>query len=171
MSTRRLTQLSLFAALIFIAVKFLGIHVGVQFVHLGNALIVIAVLLFGFWEGFLAGAVGLALSDIIGGYAATFWIYTIEALIMCAVVYGLAHFVYKDQMTKGNLLVVALGAAVIKIVMNLLRYTIVGLVASDLPLGPAFALASAKIIGTFGTSLATLIAVPLLYPIFKRLVK
>ena len=41
---RRLIEVSLFAALILVSVQFLRIQVGPQFVHLGNALVVIAVL-------------------------------------------------------------------------------------------------------------------------------
>ena len=45
--TRELVELSLYAALIIVTVQFIRIPFGPQFVHLGNALVVIAVLIFG----------------------------------------------------------------------------------------------------------------------------
>ena len=47
LSTRQLIELSLYAALIIISVQFLRIPVGPQFIHLGNALVVLAVLIYG----------------------------------------------------------------------------------------------------------------------------
>ena len=47
LTTRQLVELSLYAALIFISVQFLRIPLGAQFVHFGNALVVVAVLLYG----------------------------------------------------------------------------------------------------------------------------
>ena len=44
---RELVELSLYAALIIVSVQFIRIPFGPQFVHLGNALVVIAVLIFG----------------------------------------------------------------------------------------------------------------------------
>ena len=44
--TRELVILSLYAALIIVSVQFIRIPFGSQFVHLGNALVVIAVLIF-----------------------------------------------------------------------------------------------------------------------------
>lgn len=44
---RSLTEVSLFAALICVVVFFIRIPFGSQFVHLGNALVVVGVLLFG----------------------------------------------------------------------------------------------------------------------------
>lgn len=49
--TRELVELSLYAALIIVSVQFIRIPFGPQFVHLGNALVVIAVLIFGARKG------------------------------------------------------------------------------------------------------------------------
>ena len=49
--TRELVELSLYAALIIVSVQFIRIPFGAQFVHLGNALVVIAVLIFGARKG------------------------------------------------------------------------------------------------------------------------
>ena len=52
--TRELVELSLYAALIIVSVQFIRIPFGPQFVHLGNALVVIAVLIFGARKGALS---------------------------------------------------------------------------------------------------------------------
>ena len=44
-NTRELVGLSLYAALIIVTVQFIRIPFGPQFVHLGNALVVIAILI------------------------------------------------------------------------------------------------------------------------------
>lgn len=62
-------ELSLYASLIFIAVQLLRIPVGAQFVHLGNALVVVAVLLYGSKEAALVASLGLGIFDILNGYA------------------------------------------------------------------------------------------------------
>ena len=72
--TRELVELSLYAALIIVSVQFIRIPFGPQFVHLGNALVVIAVLIFGARKGALVATVGLGLFDIFNGYAAEVWI-------------------------------------------------------------------------------------------------
>lgn len=94
---RRLIEVSLFAALILVSVQFLRIQVGPQFVHLGNALVVIAVLVFGSGFGALAAALGLGLFDIFNGYAAEVWITILESLLVCYVL----HLVYEKAM-KAN---------------------------------------------------------------------
>ena len=85
--TRELVILSLYAALIIVSVQFIRIPFGPQFVHLGNALVVIAVLIFGARKGALVATVGLGLFDIFNGYAAEVWITILESLIVCYVLY------------------------------------------------------------------------------------
>ena len=82
--TRELVELSLYAALIIVSVQFIRIPFGAQFVHLGNALVVIAVLIFGARKGALVATVGLGLFDIFNGYAEV-WITILESLIVCYV--------------------------------------------------------------------------------------
>lgn len=74
LTTRQLVELSLYAALIFVSVQCLRIPMGAQFVHFGNALVVVAVLLYGSRLGALVAAVGLGLFDVLNGYAAEVWI-------------------------------------------------------------------------------------------------
>lgn len=168
---RRLIEVSLFAALILVSVQFLRIQVGPQFIHLGNALVVVAVLIFGSGFGALAATLGLGLFDIFNGYAAEVWITILESLIVCYVL----HLVYEKAMKSNDkssyIFAVGLIAAVTKIILNLFKYTLINSLVGGLTLFPAIAGALTKIAGTFGTSVVTVIAVPILYPVFKRIVQ
>ncbi|HEK9074376.1 TPA: ECF transporter S component [Streptococcus equi subsp. zooepidemicus] len=172
MTSKRLTdqiELSLFAALIFISVELLRIPVGTQFIHLGNALVVVAVLLYGARRAALVAAIGLGLFDMINGYAAVVWITVLEALVVCY----LLHVIYEKLLKSVDkpMIIVAIGllAAVAKLVMNLVKYSLIAYFVAQLPLSVALWAALGKIGGSLGTALVTVIAVPLLYPVFKQL--
>ena len=70
-----------------------------------------------------------------------------------------------------NIIIIGVIAAVTKIILNFVKYTIINSVVAALPLNAAMVLALTKIGGTFGTSVVTIIAVPLLYPVFKRILQ
>ncbi|HEK9113947.1 TPA: ECF transporter S component, partial [Streptococcus equi subsp. equi] len=172
MTSKRLTdqiELSLFAALIFISVELLRIPVGAQFIHLGNALVVVAVLLYGARRAALVAAIGLGLFDMINGYAAVVWITVLEALVVCY----LLHVIYEKLLKSVDkpMIIVAIGllAAAAKLVMNLVKYSLIAYFGAQLPLSVALWAALGKIGGSLGTALVTVIAVPLLYPVFKQL--
>ncbi|AEJ25244.1 hypothetical protein GBL85_07315 [Streptococcus equi] len=162
-------ELSLFAALIFISVELLRIPVGAQFIHLGNALVVVAVLLYGARRAALVAAIGLGLFDMINGYAAVVWITVLEALVVCY----LLHVIYEKLLKSVDkpMIIVAIGllAAAAKLVMNLVKYSLIAYFGAQLPLSVALWAALGKIGGSLGTALVTVIAVPLLYPVFKQL--
>lgn len=168
---RTLTVLSLYAALIFLSIQVFRIPIGPQFIHFGNALVLVGLLLFGAGPGLLAAAVGLAIFDILNGYAAVAWITVLESGIVALVVY----LVFEKILRKKDSLPIIAGIAVLgaatKIVVNLVKYTITGVMGANLTWDASFVLAAGKILGTFGSALATIIAVPLLYPIFKRLLQ
>ena len=171
--TRELVELSLYAALIIVSVQFIRIPFGPQFVHLGNALVVIAVLIFGARKGALVATVGLGLFDIFNGYAAEVWITILESLIVCYVLYLVFEKLLKSNDKMANIIIIGVIviAAVTKIILNFVKYTIINSVVAALPLNAAMVLALTKIGGTFGTSVVTIIAVPLLYPVFKRILQ
>lgn len=168
---RTLTLLSLYAALIYLSIQFFRIPVGPQFIHFGNALVLVGLLLFGAGSGFLAAAVGLAIFDILNGYAAVAWITVLESGIVALVVYVVFEKILRKRDGISNLIFIAVLGAVTKIIINLIKYTITGMLGASLSLDASFWLAVTKIVGTFGSALATIIAVPILYPVFKGLLK
>lgn len=170
-TTRQLVETSLFAALIFLSIQFFRIPVGAQFIHFGNALVVVGVLLFGAKRGAVAASIGIAIFDILNGYASEVWLIVLESIIVCYVLYLVYEKGLKAKDSLQNIVIAGIVAALVKIVLNLLKYTLTSVIVGNLPLATAFLTAIAKITGTFGSSLATVIAVPILYPILKRLIK
>lgn len=169
LTTRQLVELSLYAALILISVQFLRIPLGAQFVHVGNALVVVAVLLYGSKLAGLVAAVGLGLFDLLNGYAAVVWITILESLIVCLVL----HFVFEKGMkskdTSKNVVIVGIVAAITKIISNLIKYTLMNSLVGGLSFPVAVTTAIVKIGGTFGSAVVTVVATPLLYPVLKRI--
>ena len=169
--TRELVELSLYAALIIVSVQFIRIPFGPQFVHLGNALVVIAVLIFGARKGALVATVGLGLFDIFNGYAAEVWITILESLIVCLVLYLVFEKLLKSNDKMANIIIAGVIAAVTKIILNFFKYMLINTMVASLPLKAAMLASLIKIGGTFGTSVVTIIAVPLLFPVFKRILR
>jgi len=170
----RLKQLvfaGLFAAIIFIGISVLRIPlpaiVGRPFIHFGNILTVLAVMLLGFNYGTMAGAVGLGLFDILNGYAATSWLTILEAIILAAMVdLSFRSIGYaEDRLVK--LYWVSLVAGLTKIVTSWCTGVIEALMV-----GTSFKVA---MIGAFTSLLAAtvnavacVILVPLLYRLLVR---
>ncbi|MTB63836.1 hypothetical protein GGG87_02255 [Streptococcus sp. zg-86] len=171
LTTRQLVELSLYAALILITVQFLRIPLGSQFVHLGNALVVIAVLLYGSKIGALVATIGLGLFDMLNGYAAVAWVTILESLIVCFVLHLVFEKIMHSNDATHHIILVGVVAAMTKIVSNLVKYTLINSVIGGLQLQVAIGGAVVKISGTIGTALVTVVAVPLLYPILKRIIR
>ncbi|MFR2165406.1 MAG: ECF transporter S component [Streptococcus salivarius] len=169
--TRELVELSLYAALIIVSVQFIRIPFGFQFVHMGNALLRFAVLIFGARKGCASRNSRVRAIDIFNGYAAEVWITILESLIVCYVLYLVFEKFLKSNDKMANIIIIGVIAAVTKIILNFVKYTIINSVVAALPLNAAMVLALTKIGGTFGTSVVTIIAVPLLYPVFKRILQ
>ena len=85
-NTRDITKIAIMAALVFVATYLIKIPSLNGYVHLGDSMIFIAVLLLGSKKGALAGGLGAALCDLLSGYMQyiipTFFIKLIMALIM-----------------------------------------------------------------------------------------
>lgn len=167
---RDITQVGLFAALIFLGIQFFRIPTGTQFVHFANSLVVVGCLIFGSKKGALAASIGLTVFDLLNGYAAEIWSTILESLVVC---WGI-HLVYERLLKSNdrlqNIIGIGILAALIKIVLNLLRYTFLrGMIVGGLSFTPALIAAASAIVGTFGSALFTVVTVPILYPIFKRI--
>lgn len=168
---RDVAETSLFAAVIFVSIYTLRIPIGVQLIHFGNALVVVGVLLFGAKKGTIAAILGLGIFDLLTGYASVAWITILESLIICLLLYIVYEKGLKRNDSLMNIVAVAVLAAVTKIILNLVKYTIIESLVGGLNFGVAFTLAFGKILGSYGTAIATIVAVPILYPIFKQIMK
>ncbi len=114
--TSRLVLSAMLMCLIMIAILFVRIPIPFTqgYVHLGDAVALLAVLVLGWKYGALTAAIGAMMGDIVGGFAAwapwTFVIKGVTALIL-----GIAlNMVYKkENVTKGKVLAVEIIAMVI----------------------------------------------------------
>ena len=170
---RKLIFAALFAAIIFVGISVLRIPlpavVGRPFIHFGNILTVIAVLLLGFGYGGAAGAIGLGLFDILNGYAATSWLTIIEALILAAMTDLTFKAVHGDQQPSlGKLYTVSLVAGLTKIVTSwctgVIEAMMVGTTLNVAMIGSFASLLSATI-----NSVACFILVPLIYMLLVKI--
>ncbi|MBO5560496.1 MAG: ECF transporter S component [Firmicutes bacterium] len=92
-TVRELTTTAIVAALVFLMTYSFKIPTPTGYTHLGDCMIFIGVLILGTRKGALAGGIGAALSDALGGYTEwvipTFFIKAIMAVIMGIFVYKL----------------------------------------------------------------------------------
>ncbi len=90
-TTREMTNTAIAAALVFLATYLIKVPSINGYIHLGDCMIFISVLVLGTKKGALAGGIGAALSDALGGYTnwilPTFFIKAIMAVVMGVVVY------------------------------------------------------------------------------------
>lgn len=130
-------ELSLYASLIFIAVQLLRIPVGAQFVHLGNALVVVAVLLYGS-KAALVASLGLGIFDILNGYAPVVWITILESMIICLVL----HLIYEKGMQSSQhpIAIIAVGviAGLAKLLLNIIKYSLLHYAVGQLSFSSSF---------------------------------
>ena len=84
--SRSLTKTAMMAAIVFVGIYLIKVPVPNGYTHLGDCFIFLGVLLLGRKRGAQAGAIGAALSDVLGGYmhwaVPTFFIKYIMAYIM-----------------------------------------------------------------------------------------
>lgn len=84
--TKDLTKMGLMAALVFFGTFFIKIPSISGYTHLGDCMIFVSVLILGWRKGAVAGGIGAALADLLGGYTQwiipTLFIKAIMAMIM-----------------------------------------------------------------------------------------
>ena len=84
--TKDLTKMGLMAALVFFGTFFIKIPSISGYTHLGDCMIFVSVLILGWRKGAVAGGLGAALADLLGGYTQwiipTLFIKAIMAMIM-----------------------------------------------------------------------------------------
>lgn len=140
------------------------------FVHLGNAVLLLAVLLIGYIKGSFAGALGFAIFDYFHGYTMEIPYFFLESFVIGAVAIGLFTIVFKNNPTKiWHIILISLGAELTKIIMTQIKNTIIGLILGS-NLSTAFSAALVKLPATLINASTTIIIVTFLYfPLKKAL--
>lgn len=116
---------ALMIAIITVSVMFIKVPIPFTqgYVHLGDAMIFMAVLVLGWKNGAIAAAIGGALGDILGGFPVWApWTFCIKGLM--AIVMGLliAYAVKKRWVTIGNLPLGAIIGMILAGVINVVGY-------------------------------------------------
>lgn len=164
-------ETGLFAALIYFAITYLKIQMpGRTMVHVGNALVVLSVLLLGFKRGFIASFLGLFIFDVLNGFAASVAFTLLEAALVLVTVNAVYTYVFKKRDTRFNLVAVSIVAGLVKIVSRP-----VSIVAQQLVIGSSWNAAMATVVekmpATFFTAIVTAILVGILYYPMKRAIE
>lgn len=140
------------------------------FVHLGNAVLLLAVLLLGYTKGALAGGLGFMIFDILNGYAIEAPYFLFESFVVGAFA-SIAFLLYKKKPTHvWQLIVIGSVAGVGKLLMTQIKNTVLLLfLGNDFRL--AFMTAIVKLPASIINVLMTIVIVSLLYFPLKRLLE
>ncbi|MHC5269249.1 ECF transporter S component [Enterococcus sp. LJL98] len=138
------------------------------FIHLGNAVLLLAVLLLGYRKGALAGGLGFLLFDVLNGYVTEAPYFLVESFIVGGFAYG-AFLLFKKQPTKiWQLLVIGGVTGIAKLLMTQLKNTVMlWILGSDW--GNAFAGAALKLPASIINVLSTMFLVALIYFPLQRI--
>lgn len=166
-STTSIVLVGLFAAL-----TVLGTMIKIPmptgaFAHLGNSVLLLAVLLLGYKKGALAGGLGFAIFDVLNGFAIEAPYFILESFNVGGAA-ALAILFFKQNIdTIWKIIVVATISGITKIVMTQLKNTVMGLLAGA-DFNVAFASALSKLPATFINVVTTIVIVTLIYFPLKK---
>ncbi|WP_086312907.1 hypothetical protein A5821_000471 [Enterococcus sp. 7F3_DIV0205] len=166
-STTSIVLVGLFAAL-----TVLGTMIKIPmptgaFAHLGNSVLLLAVLLIGYKKGALAGGLGFAIFDILNGFAAEAPYFILESFIVGGAAALMILFFHQRIDTVWKVIVVAIVTGIAKVIMTQLKNTVMGLLAgADLTV--SFASALSKLPATFINVATTIVIVTLVYFPLKK---
>lgn len=172
--TYDLVLTGLFAAITFVGIQVFRIPlpaaVGAPFIHFGNSLVVLSVLLLGFKYGAIAGAMGLGIFDLLNGYASTAIFTVIEAVIVAAVVSSVFNLLKRNDKKASTIIIVATCAGIVKLITSYIEGIILLSIA-----GTSFKVASVasftSLYATLINSISTVILVSLLYYPMKKIME
>ena len=167
----KMVEVALYAALIMLGIAFIRIPMPTgSFVHLGNALVVLGLLLFGFKRGLLAASIGLFLFDVTHGYAAEAPITVLESVIVLVVIEFIYQNLFHRKDTTQNLIVMSVTAGAVKVAVIFLKRILLGLAGGSV-FEAAVTVAITKAPASVLTAAVTAILIPLLYYPMKAVVR
>ncbi|ALS00821.1 hypothetical protein ATZ33_05390 [Enterococcus silesiacus] len=166
-STTSIVLVGLFAAL-----TVLGTMIKIPmptgaFAHLGNSVLLLAVLLIGYKKGALAGGLGFAIFDVLNGFAAEAPYFILESFIVGGAAAFMILFFHHNIDTFWKVIVIASVTGIAKIIMTQLKNTVMGLLAgADFTV--AFASGLSKLPATLINVVTTIVIVTLVYFPLKK---
>lgn len=169
-SVRSITLMALFASLIFIGTTIkIPLPTG-SFVHFGNAMLLLAILLLGYFKGSLAGGLGFAIFDLLHGYAIEAPYFILESFIVGLFALLAIHLFNNHPLKLWHIIVIGLFTGIGKMIMTQVKNTMLLFIAGS-HLSDAFILASIKLSATLINVVSTIIIVTILYFPLKKLTK
>lgn len=164
---QNLVLIALFAALTLIGTMIkIPLPTG-AFIHFGNAVVLLAVLLVGYWQGALAGGIGFFTFDILNGYATEAPYFLVESFVVGAAAYG-AFLIFKRKPNRiSQIIVIGICAGIAKFVMSVIKMTVMGIIAGA-QLKPAFFAALATMPATVINIFSTILIVSLIFFPLRR---
>lgn len=170
--TKKNSTLSIVLVALFAALTTLGTMLKIPvptggFVHLGNAVLLLAVLLIGYKRGALAGGIGFAIFDLMNGFAAEAPYFIFESFIVGGAAALMIRFFHHNINTMGKLISVAVVTGITKIIMTQLKNTAMGLIGGS-NLSIAFVAALKTLPATLVNATTTIIIVCLVYFPLKK---
>ncbi|WP_246601450.1 ECF transporter S component [Enterococcus alishanensis] len=174
MTNHKKIQTIVFVAL-FAALTFCGTMIKIplptgMFIHFGNTVVLLAVLLLGYWRGALAGGIGFALFDILNGYASEAPIYFVECFVVGAAAY-FGFWLFKKDPTKiYQIITIAFFAGIAKFIASVIEATMMSMIAGA-DLKPAFMASIISMPATVINIVSTIIITSLLYFPLKSAMK
>lgn len=158
---------ALFAALTFIATQFIHIPTPGAFVHMGNAVLLLAVLLIGYTRGALAGGFGFFIFDVMNGYASEAPYFVLESFIVGGAAYLTYKAFHKDLDKIWKVLAVGVVTGIAKLIMTQIKNTVMLLIMGS-TFSAAFGGALIKLPATMINVTITLFVVALVYYPLKK---
>jgi len=121
-SIRTLTKMAMMATITFVGIYAVKVPVPNGYVHIGDCMVFLSVLLLGMKRGALAGAIGAAMSDLLAGYM--HWVFpTFIIKYIMAVILGL--FVEKWMpKARWNWLIGAIAGGIAQIILYFVADTV-----------------------------------------------
>ena len=169
-SDKRIQNLVLIA--LFAALTFIGTMIKIPlptgaFIHFGNAVVLLAVLLIGYWQGSLAGGIGFFIFDIMNGFASEAPYFLIESFVVGAAAYA-AFAIFKRKPSRVyQIIVIGIFAGIAKFIMSAIKVTVMGMIAGA-QLKPAFFAAIATMPATVINIFSTILIVSLVFFPLRR---
>lgn len=132
------------------------------FIHFGNAVVLLAVLLTGYWQGSLAGGLGFFIFDLFNGYANEAPYFLLESFVVGAAAYAGFKLFKKQPKAVWQVVIIGIMAGIAKFIMSVIKATVMSMIAGA-QLKPAFFAALATMPATVINIFSTIIIVSLVY--------
>ncbi|MGL4697608.1 ECF transporter S component [Enterococcus larvae] len=169
---KRNTTLSIVLIALFTALTILGTMLKIPlptgaFAHLGNAVLLLAVLLLGYTRGALAGGLGFAIFDLMNGFAAEAPYFFFESFIVGGAAALVIAAFHNNIDSFKKLITVAVVTGLTKILMTQLKNTAFAMIAGS-SFNLAFTGAFSMLLATVLNVITTIIIVSFAYFPLKR---